>query len=79
MVKLNTPGKYDGEVVAWANGKIAAQRRKLRFRDIDALKIRRFTFDAYFGGALASDTPPQDQRIYIDNLVISRGRIGCND
>jgi hypothetical protein len=79
MVKLNTPGKHDGVVLLWVDGKPAIRIDNLRFRDMDTLKIRRFTIETYFGGALASDTSPKDQRVYIDDLAIGKCPIGCAD
>lgn len=79
MVKLNTPGKRDGAILVWVDGRPAIRVDHIRFRDVDALKIRRFTIETYFGGALASDTSPQDQRIYIDDFAVGSCPIGCND
>ena len=77
MVKANTPGHKDGQIRAWMDGRLIGDVDRLRFRDTDALKIRRFGVSAYFGGALASDTSSKDQRVYIDNLVVSRKPIAC--
>jgi len=77
MLKNNAPGKKDGEIKAWLDGIQIGQIGKLRFRDVSAVKIRRFTMENYFGGNNMSDTSPKDQRIYIDNYVVSTRPIGC--
>ena len=77
MLRNNTPGKKDGQIKAWLNGSQIGKIEKLRFRDVSAVKIRRFTVENYFGGANVSDTSPKDQRIYIDNYIVSTKPIGC--
>jgi hypothetical protein len=44
---------------------------------VDDVKIRRITIEDYFGGDSVRDTSPKDQRLYIDNFVVSTKRIGC--
>jgi hypothetical protein len=77
MLKNNTPGKKDGQIKAWLDGVQIGKIEKLRFRDVSAVKIRLFTVDYYFGGGNVSDTSPKDQRIYIDNYIVSTKPIGC--
>lgn len=77
MLKNNTPGKKDGQIKAWLDGTQIGKIEKLRFRDVSAVKIRRFTVENYFGGNNVSDTSPKDQRIYIDNYIVSTKPIGC--
>jgi len=77
MLKNNTPMQRDGQIRLWLDGRLVGKVEKLRFRDVSAVKIRRFTVENYFGGGTAMDTSPKDQRIYIDNLVVSRSPIGC--
>jgi hypothetical protein len=77
MLKNNTPGKKDGQIKAWLDGTQIGKIEKLRFRDVSVVKIRRFTVENYFGGNNVSDTSPKDQRIYIDNYVVSTKPIGC--
>jgi len=64
-------------VSAWLDGKLVGNVEKLRFRHTEGGKIRRFAVLNYFGGDNSWQTSPKDQRIYIDNLVISRRPIGC--
>jgi hypothetical protein len=77
MLKNNSPGKKDGQIKAWLDGTQIGKIEKVRFRDVSAVKISRFTVENYFGGNNVSDTSPKDQRIYIDNYVVSTKPIGC--
>jgi hypothetical protein len=77
MLKANTPGMDDGEVKAWLDGVLVISEDGLYFRDNNEVKIRRFSIIDYFGGGGARNTSPRDQRIYIDNFVISHKPIGC--
>ena len=43
MVKANTPGKRDGRIAAWLDGKLVADFPNLRLRETDALRIDQFT------------------------------------
>jgi hypothetical protein len=42
MVKANTPGKRDGRIALWLDGKLVADFPNMRLRDVDTLKIDRF-------------------------------------
>jgi hypothetical protein len=77
MLRNNTPGRKNGQLLTWLDGKLVGHVEKLRFRDIENLKIQRFAVQDYFGGGEYMYTSPKDQRIYVDNLVISRKPIGC--
>lgn len=77
MLKLNTVGKKDGQLRAWLDDTLVGKVDNLRFRDDGALKIRRFTVLSYFGGSGQTNTSPKDQRTFVDNLVISKTRVGC--
>jgi len=77
MLRNNLPRKKDGQLSAWLDGQLVGNVEKLRFRDVEESKIRRFAVYSYFGGDNAWQTSPKDQRVYVDNLVISRKPIGC--
>jgi hypothetical protein len=47
MVKANTPGKRDGRIAFWIDGKLAADFQNLRLRDVDALKANRVSLGLY--------------------------------
>jgi hypothetical protein len=42
MVKANTPGRRDGRIACWLDGKLVADFPNLRLRDVSTLKIDRF-------------------------------------
>jgi hypothetical protein len=77
MLKANTPGMDNGKAKAWLDGGLVISEDGLQFRNNQAVKIRRFSIIDYFGGGGARNTSPRDQRIYIDNYVISKTPIGC--
>jgi len=77
MVKNNTPAKHDGEMRLWKDDKPVVHVKDIRFRLIDELEIHRFSIENYFGGGGKKNTSPRDQRLFIDDFVISRERIGC--
>ncbi len=77
MLQANTPGQGNGQLKAWLDGRLIGSVEKLRFRDVDTVKIRRITVEGYFGGSDALDISPKDQRIYFDNFVVSTKPIGC--
>lgn len=72
-VRLNTPGKADGELKAWLDGTLVFHRTGLRFRDVPDLRIETLWMNVYHGGV---DTAPSDLSLYIDNVVIAREYIG---
>jgi len=72
-LKLNTPGKNDGVLKAWIDGRPAFAKNNIRFRDTAKLKIEQIWMNVYHGGKQPS---PYDQHLYIDNVVIARKYIG---
>jgi hypothetical protein len=77
MLKNSTPGQKNGQLKVWLDGNLVGNVEHLRFRDASEVKIRRFTMENYFGGSNVSDTSPKNQRLYIDNYVVSTKPIGC--
>lgn len=72
--ELNTPGRHDGRIRAWIDGRLRGEMSRMRFRDVDAVKIRRFEILNYFGGDGPSNTSPRSQgALYDDVLVASDG------
>lgn len=63
-VRLNTPGKDNGEIMIWIDGKIVHQQCGLRFRDVSTLKIDGIFFSTFFGGNDPSWATPVDT--YVD-------------
>lgn len=72
-VKLNHVGKKDAIMRAWVDGRLALDQTGFRVRDIAALKIEEIWMNVYYGGTSPS---PQDQHLFIDNVVIARQYIG---
>ena len=78
-MKLNTagtrgePGRQDGVVELWLDGRRVGRRTDVRFRDIDEMKIDQLFVNAYFGGTWTS---PKNQYIYYDNFVLAKQYIG---
>lgn len=72
-VKLNTPGKADGIMRGWVDGKLAFEKTDVRMRSVDRLKIEIVWLNIYLGGTW---TAKADHHVYIDEVVISREPIG---
>jgi hypothetical protein len=73
-VRLNTPagaaggkGRNDGVLRAWIDDETVFDRRDIRFRDVDRLKIRNAWFHFYHGGGSPAT---QDYRLWIDDVTI---------
>ena len=71
--KMNTPGKNDGILRAWVDGKPAFEKTDIRMRDVDTLKIEAVWLNVYLGGTWTSKS---EHHLYIDDVVIARDRIG---
>lgn len=72
-VRLNTPGKNDGVLKVWIDGRRTLDKRDIRFRDTEQLKIERVWMNVFHGGTATSH---QDQHLYIDSVVVARQYIG---
>ncbi|HUU30022.1 MAG TPA: hypothetical protein VM123_19630 [archaeon] len=70
MVKLNTPGLYDGEQAFWIDGVKIFHARNMRWRTVDYLKLNFFWFSVYIHEA------HQDNTCWYDDLVISTDYVG---
>jgi hypothetical protein len=76
-VMLNTPGtnggpgKADGRVQAWFDGRLAVDSVGFRFRDLDTMHVNRFYFSTFFGGSTADFEPPDDNRIFFDEFLVA--------
>lgn len=67
-VVMNTPGKSNGLVEGFINGKLCASQKGIRFRDISSLKIDRIFFANFFG---ASGKPPsKTESICFDDFAV---------
>ncbi|HET6557633.1 MAG TPA: hypothetical protein VFG54_09990 [Prolixibacteraceae bacterium] len=71
MVQANTPGKRDGRIAVWVDGKLVADFMNLRFRDIESLKIDRFGLSFHI-----KSNPRGEARKWFDNVVAASSYIG---
>lgn len=67
-IVMNTPGKADGLVEGYINGKLCAVQTGIRFRDISSLKIDQIYFADFFGGS--GEPPVKTETISFDDFVI---------
>ena len=65
-IKLNAPGKSDGEQAFWMDGKLGGHWRGVRFRDSDVLRLNSFTLDLYLHDS------PKVNTVWFDDVAISR-------
>jgi hypothetical protein len=71
MVKANTPGKRDGRLAMWVDGKLIGDFPSIRFRDVDDLKIDRFGMMLYI-----ARNSSRVNRKWHDDVVAAKSYIG---
>jgi len=71
--KLNSIDQNDGILRGWIDGKLAFENTKIRMRRSPDIKIQNIWINVYHGGA---DPSSSEDRLYIDDIVISRHPIG---
>lgn len=73
MASMNTPGREDGEIKAWIDGKLYYHIKDVLIRDesMPDLQWRRWWIGPYFHGGTT-----KDQSSYIDSIVIATKYIG---
>jgi hypothetical protein len=71
MLRANTPGKRDGRIALWLEGKLIADFKNLRLRDIPSLTIDRFGLALH----IRSNTRAETRKWY-DNVVAATSYIG---
>ncbi len=69
LVRLNDPGQPNGEVRYWIDG-VERVQADLEFRIVDTLKIDKWWFTHWANDEWCGP-------LYLDDLVVSRARIGC--
>jgi hypothetical protein len=72
-VMVNQPGHKDAVIRAWVDGRLVYEHTGFRVREIPSIKIEQIWMNVYYGGTAPS---PQDQHLFIDNVVIARRYIG---
>jgi hypothetical protein len=71
MVKANTPGKKDGRIACWLDGKLVADFPNLRLRDVATLTIDEFDLSLH----VKSNTIAPAKK-WVDNVVVATSYIG---
>lgn len=67
QVRLNTPGKANGAILAWLDGKPVLDRQGLRFRTGDDLQVERLLFAVNYNRGGAARAPMQ---VLMDDFVL---------
>jgi hypothetical protein len=75
-VQLNTPGRADGSVSVWLDGKLVFNQPDMSYRTTDSLKIDGVFFSTFFGGGDPSWASPTDQYTDFAAFVVSKQLIG---
>ncbi len=71
MVKANTPGKRNGRIATWLDGKLIADFQNLELRATNSLKIDRISIDLH-----VKNNTLAEARKWIDNVVVAKSYIG---
>jgi len=71
MLLANTPGERDGRIAFWVDGELSADFQNLRLRDVETLRIDRFSLSLHIGSNTEAET-----RKWYDNVVAATSYIG---
>ncbi len=77
-VKLNTPGRSDGEVRVWVDEKLIAQKIGINITGSGSAAINRVLYGGWYSDSAGGNpcpNPAQDSIRYIDDVAISNSRI----
>jgi hypothetical protein len=74
-VRLNTPGRADGLVEVWLNGRMVLSQRHLDFRSTLNLRIEGLFFSTFFGGDDRSWATPRAQSVEFADFRLSTDRV----
>jgi hypothetical protein len=72
-LKLNTPGRSDGEVSIWQDGRLVFRTGGLKFRETRNLKIDLLIFETFFGGGSPDWATPVDTYADFADVTVSTG------
>lgn len=72
-VKLNTPGKANGIIRGYHDGKLVFEREDIRFRGSEAIRTEDIWVLVYHGGM---GYPKKTIHVDLDNIVVSKSHIG---
>jgi len=70
MIAANRPGKADGELAAWIDGKLYIHYVGIRWRTSDEVKLKRFDIGVYVHQAR------KDNTVWYDDVALSTGYVG---
>lgn len=70
MIKVNEPGRDDGELAAWVDGKLYIHYKGIRWRTSADVQIKRFEIGVYVHQAR------KDNTVWYDDVALSTGYIG---
>ncbi|KAB5592109.1 Polysaccharide lyase family 14 protein [Ceratobasidium theobromae] len=73
-IKLNTPGKADGELQVWSNGKSIWSVGGVIFRGagLDASRVRGLMIQSFFGGHSLYWASSKDQRLWFADFSVAQ-------
>ena len=71
QVRLNTPGRSDGFIRGWMNGRLVLDLQGMRFRDTANIEIDSLLFSTFFGGSTPEWAPDRDVHVDFDDFVVS--------
>lgn len=71
MVQANTPGRRDGRVAYWVDGKLMADFPNFRFRDVETLKIDVFGIELFLRPNIV-----RENKKWYDDVVTATSYIG---
>jgi hypothetical protein len=75
-LRVNTPGKRDGKVMVWQDGRLVFRTGGLEFRRTGDLKIDQLIFETFFGGGARDWATPVDTWAdFADVSVSTRDKI----
>ena len=70
MIQVNAPGKANGELAAWIDGKLYIHYTGFRWRTSADVRVKRFDIGVYVHHAA------KDNTVWYDDVVLSTGYIG---
>lgn len=73
MMRLNTPGRADGEMAFWVDGVPAHRQTGMHWRDTSDLQLNKAWLQHY----IADGDAMQSNRVWFDDVIVSTERIGC--
>ena len=71
MVRANTPGRRDGRIGCWLDGRLIADFPDMRFRDVETLKMERIGIGLYM-----AKNALRENRKWYDDVVAATAYVG---